>query len=200
MPTDESHLAEIALSVFAGRDCEYTREPLDPVTGHCGDSSHTHCPFCGVPSGWECGHVLATWDSEQGYDGPPLPVPPAGAEKLTELTDGEKALLGEFSQLCPVYEEYLTGESYPTGSFYYRLNENWLYCELVDWVVRRVPEIRVRSWEPSGPGGANGDVWYAARPDEARAKVHALTERVTQAFASVPPAPVSTFGRRADTD
>ena len=194
MPIDESHLAEAALKVFAGREleCEYNGRPLDPVTGDCGDDSHTHCPFCGATGGVECGHVLANWDSEQGYDGPPLPVPPPGAENLGGLTDDQKkAVLKEFFPLCAVYEEYLSGESYPPNSFYYRLKENWLYSELAPWVRRQLPDIWVASWGPNGPGGADGEVWYSAQPDQSREQMRALAQRVAQAFAALRPAPGS---------
>lgn len=184
MSTDETVLAYTALTVLGGpRYCDETEEPLDPVTGQCGFGYHTHCPFCGEWGGQDCPHMLATWDSERGYEGPRLPMPPADCELLADCSaERKKQALGEFLPLSAVYEEYADSGSHPVGSFRHQLNENWLSNELLEWIVAHVPGIRVASWEPSGPGGAYGNVCYAARPDQVRAGMAAINERVLRAF------------------
>jgi hypothetical protein len=153
--------------------CEYNGELLDPWTGQCGVNDHTHCPFCGAPSGRDCGHVLASWDSEQGYSGPPLPTPPAGLESLAEASENQRReALGEFAELYALYEEYLD-------------NEKWISSELVDWILQRLPGVRVASWEPSGPGGACGEVYYAAEPEHAQVELRALNEQILHVFGAV---------------
>src|SRR4051794_12409020 len=87
----------------AETNCEFTGDPLNPVTLSCGSSDHTHCPFCGLPGGMDCPHLLAVLDSE-GYNGPELPMPLDAVKRLADLSEHEKKeALGEFFQLFGVY-------------------------------------------------------------------------------------------------
>jgi hypothetical protein len=183
MPSEDLDGEDDAPEDFAARRCEFSGEPLDPETGHCGFHDHTYCPFCGAAGGVECPHLLATWGNELGYDGPPLPMPLQAVERLADLSYDEKQrALGEFFPLCGLYEEYLDNNEASTGSFSEDLNENWLTDELLCRIPAYVAGLVVASWEPSGPGGGQGDVWYAPQPDEARAQLAALNDRILRTF------------------
>ena len=119
MSIHESVLADAAVTALSGpRYCELTGEALDPVSGQCGFDDHTHCPSCGEWGGQDCPQLLATWNSETGYTGPPLPKPPAGSGLLAHCSaDEKKQALGAFLELAAVYEEYALAGSHPGGSF-----------------------------------------------------------------------------------
>ncbi len=115
MQERESHLAEAALSVLAERHCDDTGELLNRVNGQCSVDYHTHCPFCGAPTGEDCPHLLASWNNEEGYDGPPLPRPGIAVERLSECSDEQKRqVLGEFFELYAVYQEYAAAGNHPS--------------------------------------------------------------------------------------
>lgn len=188
MRIDESRLADAALNALDDeRICELSGEPLDVYTRQCAWSVHAHCPFCGrldVSDLGPCVHWLATWDSETGYSGLPLPRPPGKLRSFCAFPESQKKAAFDdlYDSLCPIFDECVPADEHPADSFRARLNENALTSRLIGWVAHRLTDIELLEFYSDGPGGAYGDVLYTRRPEPARAQAQTLVERVHAAF------------------
>lgn len=100
-PIDDS-VAEDVLTALAGRECEHSGWILDPRTGHCGDETHTHCAwFCGEAY---CGRQFVSWDADNGYSGPDVPLPPQWLGPVADWSDTrKKAAFGDLTLVAAKY-------------------------------------------------------------------------------------------------
>ncbi|MCC6176696.1 MAG: hypothetical protein IT305_15410 [Chloroflexi bacterium] len=174
-PSIDDALTEDALAALAGRECEHGGGILDPRTGQCEDESHTHCQwFCGDAY---CGHQFISWNDNDGYDGPKVPLPPTWLGPVSEWSDESKeAAFGDIPQLGTYYEEIEDGDLPDLAAF-----------EIAVLVAEQLAvQVHAEQWEQTmSLASGCGTVVYAKDPGRAKAELVTRFEELKQGFARV---------------